>query len=530
MASFDVLTRPWIPSSQRETGAVGERGILDTLEMAHDLAEIVDPSPLIRFGLYRLLIAFVIDAYELRDLDDLVHLLETARFDRSRLEAYADICGRNCFDLFDANCPFMQAEKNDDLDRKIHPVRRLFRHLPCGTNVAHFHHNSRKEDAIAPAPCARAIASVPPFMTAGGTGLSPSINGSPPRYALISGASLFEYICFNACVLPIASATGNAPVAWRNCDPVSPSEKNRYSLLQALTWQPRRMRLIPSVGGVCSYTGGASDTLVRKLVFCAGHRALGGWYDPQVAYSIGAKGTISIRMRERREAWRDLAPLALLRARDYETEKAHVRFERPLVVEQYRRLIEEGVLSKQAPLTLEVYECRTDMKTKIFEWNFDRLTMPVSLLLSQESGARIQASIEQAEYVAYGIGRAIKEAYPHGGVGNGKAFDRIIADCQHSYWEALRPQFDVFLTSLADCDTDCTEALRGMLSQWESDVKRVALTAIGEALDPLDTNAAALERYVKARSKFYGLLALALPITGRANGDAGTRSTAGGKR
>lgn len=525
MTSFDVLTRPWIPSSLRSTGVIEERGVLDTLEMAHGLAEITDPSPLVRFGLYRLLIAFVIDAYELRNLDDLIHLLEAGRFDRTRLEAYVDTCGRSCFDLFDENCPFMQAERNDELDRKIHPVRRLFRHLPCGTNVAHFHHNSSREDAIAPAPCARAIASVPPFMTAGGAGLSPSINGSPPRYALISGASLFEYLCLNACVLPIASANGDAPVAWRNNDPVAPAAKSRYSLLQALTWQPRRMRLMPSDGGVCTYTGEDSDTLVRKLVFSVGHRALGGWLDPQVAYRISAKGSIAVRMQERREAWRGLAPLALLRMEDYENAKSHVRFERPLVVSQYQRLIEEGVIGRESPLALEVYECRTDMKTKIYEWNLDRLSMPIPLLLKEETGARVQASIDQSEYIAYAIGKAIKDAYPRGGVGNAGAFSRIIADCQHGYWEALRPRFDAFLNRLAECDTNQHQVHEGAASQWESDVRRVALTALGEALGPLDTNAEALERNVKARSRFCGLLAAALPRTDKAIADAGTRST-----
>lgn len=59
--SFDVLTEPWIPVVRLD-GAADELGILPCLEQAHHIGEIKDPSPIVEFGIYRLLVAFVLDA------------------------------------------------------------------------------------------------------------------------------------------------------------------------------------------------------------------------------------------------------------------------------------------------------------------------------------------------------------------------------------------------------------------------------------------------------------------------------------
>ncbi|MBL8065520.1 MAG: type I-E CRISPR-associated protein Cse1/CasA, partial [Chthonomonadaceae bacterium] len=64
--TFNVLTEPWIPVIRLD-GTRDELGILPCLEQAHELREIRDPSPIIEFGLYRLLVAFVLDALVMAD-------------------------------------------------------------------------------------------------------------------------------------------------------------------------------------------------------------------------------------------------------------------------------------------------------------------------------------------------------------------------------------------------------------------------------------------------------------------------------
>ncbi|MGH7441487.1 MAG: type I-E CRISPR-associated protein Cse1/CasA, partial [bacterium] len=77
--SFDVVTEPWIPVVRHDHSSV-ELGIRACLEQAHQFQEIHHDSPLVEFGLYRLLVAFVLDALgdeKPEDAEDLKKLLKT---------------------------------------------------------------------------------------------------------------------------------------------------------------------------------------------------------------------------------------------------------------------------------------------------------------------------------------------------------------------------------------------------------------------------------------------------------------------
>ncbi|HEU4752670.1 MAG TPA: type I-E CRISPR-associated protein Cse1/CasA, partial [Armatimonadota bacterium] len=214
MASFNVLTEGWIPVT-RPDGGREELGILETLRRAHEFAAIRDPSPLVEFGLHRLLVAFVLDAlaeagsapeYPL----DLKDLLRAGRFDAPLLENYARKCG-DVFDLFAPERPFLQTAGAAGGEK---PLAALYPAVPSGTNVHHWHHEVESAMTARPAGAARLLTTLAPFMTAGGAGLSPSINGAPAIYALPTGDSLFETLVLN---IPIRQAdTGSGRVAWRD--------------------------------------------------------------------------------------------------------------------------------------------------------------------------------------------------------------------------------------------------------------------------------------------------------------------------
>lgn len=46
-ASFQILTQPWIPVKELD-GSMKELSLLETLERAHLLSEIQDPSPMVK--------------------------------------------------------------------------------------------------------------------------------------------------------------------------------------------------------------------------------------------------------------------------------------------------------------------------------------------------------------------------------------------------------------------------------------------------------------------------------------------------
>ncbi len=136
--SFNVLSEPWIPVI-RGDGSRDELGILGCLEQAHELREIRDPSPIVEFGLYRLLVAFLLDALILaekrpEDPLDLKKLIEAGKFDMDMIHNYVERCGE-VFDLFHPQRPFLQDSQASGEEKSIFDFYPVF---PSGANVVHF--------------------------------------------------------------------------------------------------------------------------------------------------------------------------------------------------------------------------------------------------------------------------------------------------------------------------------------------------------------------------------------------------------
>jgi len=506
MATYDLLTEPWIPVRGPD-GVTRELGLLDVLKQAHDLVEVTDPAPPFELGIYRLLIAFVLDALRLEELDDLVERLAAGRFDAAELMAYVDRVGRRRFDLFDTGHPFLQSASGTG-DRELDTVAMLFHHLPTG--LIHFHHQLADQHAVSAAVCARALCSIAPFMTAGGRGYSPSINGTPPWYLLIRGNRLFETILLNCYVLSDLGLPGNTPVAWRDDQPVEQVELACGSLLEGLTWRARWVRLIPAEGGPCTYSGKHADFRVSRIHFGPGFMFRGGargWTDPAVAYRMTDNGRSPIRPEEDRELWRDTGPLLLLRQEDHSGEKGRVAFTRPLIAEQFRWMKERGYLS---PAILEdrfdVYGMRTD-KCKVFEWYHERLALDPRVGSQPRAGLLVRQAMDLAESVAYALGRALKVAYPRNAASNGRAFDRLIQVAQARFWSDLRLEFErQYLPTLAGLDPADPNAEAQLCADWKAAVSGVGRRALDDATRPLDVDAKALLRRVACVQAFSGAL------------------------
>jgi CRISPR system Cascade subunit CasA len=504
MASFSVLTEPWIPTVDVD-GGERQRGIIDTLVNAHELTAVTDPAPPIEFGLYRLLIALVLDAYRIANLDQLESILATGRFDEAKIRGYVDAVGPERFDLFDPMHPFLQSPPLSGFDETADVAVRLFQHLPSGTAPMHFYHAGEGSHAFCPKDCARALTAIAPFMTAGGQGLSPSVNGAPPWYLLVRGASLFETLVLNAYALEDRYA-GGLP-AWRSEVPVEPkAQRACSSLLEGLTWRPRRVRLVPEEGGACTYCGRESPVLVRRAVFTYGFRSVGGWIDPQVPYRYDSQGSTPLRPKEDRELWRDTGPLMLLRRNDYVSENGKIRFDRPHVIDQRVELIRDRAFPRERPLQVDAYGMRTD-QMKVFEWYHESLTIPMSVADNPRASLLAQQALELAETVAWAIGSAIKRAYPRQASGNKKALGGVISSARAGFWAELRPRFERdFLGVLGAQLPDEIGQEEQLRQQWRSILRRLGSSAFEEAIAPLDSDAEALRRQVEARAYLANVL------------------------
>lgn len=492
--SFNVLTEPWIPVVRLD-GTREELGIMPCLLQAHEIREIRDPSPIIEFGLYRLLVAFVLDALILADMRpedaiDLKALIATGQFQARVLENYADHCGA-VFDLFDPERPFLQTKISEGSEKAFagsYPV------APSGTNAGHWHHHHESDLSLAAAEAARVLATFAPFMTAGGAGLSPSINGAPAIYAMPKGEALFETLCLN---LPLrVHLQGNGQVAWRESREPG-QEKNQATTSEALTWRPRRVQLIAAEAP-------DKQTVVARMKFEKGDSTRFTWIDPNLAYRYEKDKVTPVRMREGRPLWREAGPLLLLSQRSTGSGEDKVAFQRPDVVAHAF----EVKLSK-APQKIVAYAMRTDMKMKVFEWVRATLELPPKLGKSERLGAIVHAELDLADSLARSLTASIRHLYPREGAGNKAALGNLVDQTERAYWQELERHFQPLLTAFAELPEnapDNPELITEARRPWREAIERITKQQFEGAAKDMDSDSDALERQVKARVRLHNSL------------------------
>ena len=501
MPTFDLIREPWIPCL-RSDGAAEEVGLREALCRAHELLALRDPMPTVEFGLYRLLVVLVLDIFRPEDVQMLSDLIAEGRFDAARVDAYFDRW-QDRFDLFSPTYPFLQTAGLGGEGAK--PLAGLLPPIPSGTNAAHFHHDPEGTFGVSPAAAARLLTSVAPFMTAGGAGLAPSINGAPPWYALITEDTLFETLCCNTYVLDRQRIALGIP-AWRDDRPINPAERCKSAdLLEGWTWRPRRLQLVPGERGTCALTGAKADPLVRTMRFVAGASCDFVWRDPNVPYKIDDKGPKVMRPQEDKEVWRDTAPLALLNQHDYTKGDTAVQFRRPAVIDQLVLMTQDEYIEK-GPLRLTLYGMRTDLKMKVFEWHRTMLSLPKPLVLQDKFHTEVQKEMERAGDVAYAMRKAIKMTYDREGAGNKTAFDSLAAYAQRQLWAGLRPNYDRFLQEITPLLTSQNEEWEIARARWWAAIRQEGFAALEQAIGDLDTDAAALKRWVMAEKSFSNAL------------------------
>ena len=465
-----------------------ELGILPCLEGAHDLREIREPAPIIEFGLYQLLVAFALDALIFagrrpEDPLDLKSLIDDGRFDRGMIKNYVKQCG-DVFDLFHRERPFLQTKMGKE---KRKPLAGMVVASPSGTNVIHWHHEHEDNLTVSTPLAARLLTTIAPFMTAGGAGLSPSINGAPAIYALPRGKNLFETIVFN---VPLRNQdSGHGQIAWRSKRSAG-EERSQATTVESLTWRPRQIQLVPQVGN-------DGNVSVREMNFEKGDSTRLTWIDASLAYRYDEDKVTPVRMREGRPLWRDAGPLLLLNDREHGRDDKKVAFRRPDVVEHAFALMDAG-----DPLVVQAYGMRTDMKMKIFEWAKSTWCVPSNLGRSTRLGSVVEQELDRAEQAAYGLRVNIKVLYPRDGAGNKEALGCLAGRCERTYWQHLESRFQPLMNAFAILAPDARDdpALIATTAQeWRESIRSIALEQFEFAAKDMDVDGEALERQVRAK-------------------------------
>lgn len=505
--SFNLWTEPWI-ALENSRGELSQHGIRDALVNAHKCVAIYDPSPLVVVGIHRLLTAILQDALNPKENGDLEQLWANGRFPQDKIDGFGKQYADR-FDLFSEDKPFFQSADlpmfPDETERKASKcVAQLFPETPSGSLVTHYRHMTDEEQIFSPVAVAAGLVTMPPFISSGGAGLMPSINGVPPIYVLPSGKILFESLAASLLTARWLDkyASAQSDLAWwRRTVPVVIQESKKkkpgmkftehrqlgeVSYLHGLTFPARKVRLHPEhLNTICSRTGQRSKWCVRTMAFRMGESCLEEvqWQEPFAAYRLPVKPTGQrksssskksadkpkpIRPMRIRAAWREFTGLFLQRKDENQ------RTRRPLFLNQ---LAELEISKRVQTYPFRCVAWQTDGKMKFFEWMDFGFDVPPALLQDSNGAELTDQALAFATECANIIKRVFFSTFKRDAK-SPERFRRLKERLEADYWSALAGKFRQFVLDLGNDDRQ-----RQTLDGWYDTVVREAQGEFDRAAD-----------------------------------------------
>lgn len=504
-ASFNLVDEPWIPCVNQRSGERHELGLRELLAQAPELRDIDDPSPLVAITIYRLLLAVLHRVFGPESIEDWQALWQRGGWDTAVLDGYFD-AQRNRFDLFDAEYPFYQYQAAG-LDVTVsQPVALLAHELASGNNATLFDHTyEAAPTAVSPAQAARYLLAFHGFAFGGRiTGESESGKAGPltkGALVVVRGDNLFETLMLNLHQYsheeeqPFPIEGDDCP-AWERNEEPRPIARRPSGYLDLLTWQSRRIRLLPEAGG-------AGKTVVRFAVVRKGYWFPDDFYrrdaETMVAFGWQEKpGPNSgpyppVALQEDRAVWRDSHAL-------YHGEGADAR--RPRTLDW---LHEVGRFAKRDAFPLDVYGLCSD-QAKALLWRHERLALPLAYLGERELSDALHCGLRLAEAVGVDLRAGIK-------VFAKDLRSPTLADSlepTRRFWAKLEIPFTEFLQGLP-ADRMLREDGspfygKEWLPRWTQRLREIATAAFDESVRDLDTSARLLKAAVAAERVFYSRL------------------------
>jgi CRISPR system Cascade subunit CasA len=492
--SFDLTREPWIPCEMLDGRRV-TLGLQDVLSTAHELSAVHDESPLATAMIHRVLLAVlhrVVDGPHSQGQWEA--LWSQRRFDRDRIDAYI-LRWRPRFDLFHRDHPFLQVPRLADVLKRerpgkaleVLPIRRLALECSRHSGAACLLEHGGDEQHVEPGAAVRAMLG---FLGFDHGGRIFNDSGYPQACPLRRGAvvvarggTLRETLLLNLLVLghdwPVPASKKDAPV-WEAAVPPVAGIRPVHGWLDALTWTPRRVELLPVLGD--------RGVSVAQVITAAGAEPQGDWTEPMHALVMRdpKRGPEAVRFDPERSLWRDSTALF--------ASTGQANYRRPAACSQIAKLVEADVLERGRLFTIDLYGLASS-QAAIELWRAERMPLPVKLLTDPERLNVVQAGLAVAEEIGEALRRSAwllaSTVLAPGDRAPDKddiraLTERLAADAY--YWAALDESFAPFLRDASHGpDPEPT------LGVWKKAAADAARRALAAASAGVGTQARALQ-------------------------------------
>lgn len=469
--SFNLVDQPWLPCIDRN-GCLVHLNLRDALCEAGDFQGIAGTSPLMTAALYRMLLTILHRVFGPSGPSSWYALWKKGRWDAGMVEQYLQTW-RGRFDLFDPQRPFYQ-----QADPRVKPksVASIIHEAASGNNATLFDHTTDgAAPVLTPAQAARFLITAQSFSLAGLSGLPEKFTDSAcSRGAIfvVEGDNLFETLALNlvrySATTPIPSRPEDRP-AWEMDDPFTPARSTPFGYLDYLTWQSRRVLLIPE--------GTSGSVTISQMTIAPGLKLDASVLDPMKHYRIDKdRGPLPLRFNEEKSLWRDSTAMFELQSAD-----KHV----PQVLHWLADLIADDLLPRSYQYRILSLGMAND-QAKVEFFRTERIPLPLvylddpllvdtlrdALKLAEAAGAQLWGATRKMAALLLSPEADSSEGRQPGG-------DDVNRMVQHwgmekRYWSALENPFSRLIVALG---------MRGQsaLDDWNNEIKRAAREAFRQA-------------------------------------------------
>lgn len=455
--SYNCLTERWIPVEWCNSDADQHPkvGIREALKRAGEIKCIAHTAPFIEFGLYRLLITIVLDAYIVAGRRPTIGKMkamlnrENRDFDSEVLDNYLNRY-ESCFDLWNRDNPFLQHAVVNNTNPQ--PISKLLAAIPSGVNVIHWHHFNENDTRITEELAAQLLTTISPWNFKVKPGEVRTLTVDPPMYALVLGNNLFETIVLNLPRpngrLTFRKELNNGP-AWRTQLNLNELPKVP-TITQGFTWPVRIImledngELIARSVNYAAYKKPTDRTRKENEKRIAEEKTpyilfdvKNGWRDPNAGVETDQNTIKHITASQNVPIWQDAVPLFLV-ASEGESLSGEKRRSRPEVISNALRVLETPTFR------VAVYGMRKKAEgsdTKVEEWFRSVLTLPTEVARDSRLASRAIDAFRRTQKVADALQIASRMLRPpvKGNYSKKMPQTRQDLNALFTFWRSLEP-------------------------------------------------------------------------------------------